>query len=152
MSWIRMAISGVAFLSVASVAGAQAPQSAPPQGGAPPEAGARDGQRKGTGGGMKRLFNGIELTVTQRTQIQQIMEKYKTQRESLRASGGQQDGANASRDEALHAKADELMLKSYDEYRALLNADQQKIFDQNIAAIKARMEQRQKEGPRDSRT
>jgi len=148
MSWIRMAIAGVAFLGVASVATAQAPQAAPPQGGAQPE-GARDGQRKGAAGGMKRLFNGIELTVAQRTQVQQIMEKYKGQREALRASGGQADAAS---DEALHAKADELMRKSYDEYRALLNADQQKVFDQNIAAIKARMEQRQKEGPRDSRT
>lgn len=43
------------------------------------------------------------------------------------------------------------MTSSYAEYRAILNADQQKIFDQNVAEMKARKEQRKKQGQAGSR-
>jgi hypothetical protein len=39
----------------------------------------------------------------------------------------------------------EMSTKSHAEYRAILTADQQTIFDKNVAEMKARMEQRQKQ-------
>lgn len=133
MSWIRMAIAGVAFLGVTSAATAQAPQGGP------------DGPRMGRQGGMsKMLFNGIDLTDAQKAQIQQISEKYKAQHEALRPAGGQMQGPP---DDATHAKMEAIMTQSNAEYRAILNADQQKIFDQNLAEMKSRMDQHMKHGP-----
>jgi len=137
-----MAIAGVAFLGVASVAGAQAPQ------GGPPPQGGQEGRRMGPGGMSKMLFNGIQLTDAQKTQVQQIAEKYKAEREALRPAGGQMQGPP---DDATRAKMDEIRNKSNAEYRAILNADQQKIFDQNVADMKARKDQRKKQGPPGSR-
>ena len=143
MSWIRMAIAGVAFLGAASVGAAQAPQ------GGPPAQGEHGGMRKGGHDGMsKMLFNGIELTDAQKAQVQQIMEKYKAQHEALRPAGSQMQGPP---DDAARAKMEELMNSAHAEYRAILNADQQKVFDQNVADMKARMEQRKKQGPPGSR-
>ena len=137
MSWIRMAIAGVAFLGVASVATAQAPHDG------------HDGPRMGRQSGVaKMLFHGIELTEAQKVQVHQIGEKYKAQREALRPAGGQIQGPP---DDATRAKMDEIKTRSTAEYRAILTADQQKVFDQNIAEMKARMEQRRKGGPPGSR-
>ena len=133
MSWIRMAIAGVAFLGVASVATAQAPQGAP------------DGPRMGRQGGMsKMLFNGIDLTDAQKAQVEQISQKYKAQREALRPAGGQMQGPP---DDVTRAKMDAIRTQANAEYRAILTADQQKIFDQNVAEMKSRMEQRKHKGP-----
>ena len=96
----------------------------------------------------KMLFKGIELTDAQKAQVEQISQKYKAQREALRPAGGQMQGPP---DDATRAKMEELKNQSNAEYRAILNADQQKIFDQNVAAMKARMEQRKKQGPPGSR-
>lgn len=143
MSWIRMAIAGVAFLGAASVGAAQAPQ------GAPPAHGDHAGpQKSGRGGGSKMLFNGIELTEAQKAQVEQISEKYRAQHEALRSASGQTQGPP---DEAARAKRQELMNASHAEYRAILNADQQNIFDQNVAEMKARKEQRKKPAPSGSR-
>jgi Spy/CpxP family protein refolding chaperone len=134
MSWIRLGLTGVALVCMASVAGAQAPQGGPPQGG--PQA--------GRGGGMSRmLFAGIDLTDAQKDQVQKIAEKYRPQRQALMPAGGMQAGPP---DDATRAKMMELTTKSHAEYRAILTADQQKIFDKNVADMKARMEQRQKQG------
>ena len=133
MSWIRMAIAGVAFLGVASVASAQG---TPPQG---------DKQHAGPGGPgrmSQMLFAGIDLTDAQKDQIAKIGEKYKAEREALRPAGGQMQGPP---DEATRAKMNDIRTKSNAEYRAVLTADQQKIFDKNIADMKARMDARQKQ-------
>ena len=133
MSWIRMAIAGVAFLGVASVATAQAPQGGP------------DGPKMGRQGGMsKRLFNNIDLTDAQKAQIDQISQKYKAQREALRPAGGQMQGPP---DDATRAKMDAIRTQMNSEYRAILNADQQKVFDQNVAEMKSRKQK----GPPGSR-
>ena len=137
MSWIRMAIAGVAFLGVASVATAQAPQ------GGPPLQGGQEARKMG-GGGSKMLFNGIELTDAQKAQVEQISQKYKAQREALRPAGGQMQGPP---DDATRAKMDAIRTQANAEYRAILNADQQKIFDQNVAEMKSRMDQRKHKGP-----
>lgn len=133
MSWIRMAIAGVAFLGVASVASAQGPQGGPPQQGGQQARGQRMTQM---------LFAGIDLTDAQKDQIAKIGEKYQAEREALRPAGGQQAGPP---DSATRAKMDDIRTKSNADYRAVLTADQQKIFDKNIADMKARMEARQKQ-------
>ena len=140
MSWIRLALTGAALVSVASVASAQYPQGAPPQGGPPGQGGPQGGR----GGGMSRmLFNGIDLTDAQKDQVQKIMEKYRAERQALMPAGGQQAGPP---DDATRAKMMELSTKSQAEYRAILTADQQKVFDKNVAEMKERMQQRQKQG------
>ena len=88
------------------------------------------------------LFAGIELTDAQKDQIAKIDEKYKAEREALRPAGGQMQGPP---DEATRAKFSEIRTKSQADYRAVLTADQQKIFDKNIDDMKARMEARQKQ-------
>ncbi len=131
MSWIRLGLAAVAFASIASVASAQG---GPPQGG--PQA--------GRGGGMSRmLFVGINLTDAQKDQVQKINDKYRAERQALMPAGGMQAGPP---NDATRAKMMELSTKSQAEYRAILTADQQNIFDKNVADMKARMEQRQKQG------
>ena len=74
MSWIKLAVAGIALCAGASVASAQgtppanAPQGAP-QG---PQAGPREG---GRGRGMQMLFEGITLTEAQQKQLQDINDK-----------------------------------------------------------------------------
>jgi Spy/CpxP family protein refolding chaperone len=92
----------------------------------------------------KMLFKGIELTDAQKAQVEQISQKYKAQREALRPTGGQMQGPP---DDATRAKMDAIRTQSNAEYRAILTADQQKIFDQNVAEMKARKRQ----GPPGSR-
>lgn len=135
MSWIRLALAGAALVSVASVASAQGPQGRPPPQG---------GQQGGRGaGGSRMLFNGIDLTDAQKDQVEKIMEKYRAERQALMPAGGQQAGPP---DEATRAKMMELSTRSRAEYRAILTAGQQKVFDKNIADMKERMEQRLKQG------
>ena len=141
MSWIRLSIAGAAFLGVASVASAQG--TPPVQGGPPPQGGPQGGMQMGRGGGMSRmLFNGIDLTDAQKDQVQKIMEKYRAERQALMPAGGAMQGPP---DSASRAKMMEMSTKSQAEYRAILTADQQTIFDKNVAEMKARMEQRQKQ-------
>jgi Spy/CpxP family protein refolding chaperone len=89
------------------------------------------------------MLAGIDLTEAQKDQVQKITEKYILQRQALMPAGGMQAGPL---DNATRAKMMELTTKQVAEYRAILTADQQKIFDKNIAGMKARMEQRQKQG------
>ena len=130
MSWIRMAIAGVVFMGVASVASAQ---------------GGPGGPRMDRGGMNRMLFAGIELTDAQKDQIQKISEKYRAEREALRPAGAQNEGPPPPPDDATRAKMDAIRAKSNAEYRAVLTADQQVIFDKNLAEMKARMEERMKQ-------
>jgi Spy/CpxP family protein refolding chaperone len=88
------------------------------------------------------LFAGIDLTDAQKDQIAKIGEKFKAEREALRPAGGQMQGPP---DEATRAKMNDIKTRSNAEYRAVLTADQQNIFDKNVADMKARMEARQKQ-------
>ena len=137
MSWIKLTVAGIALCAGASVAGAQgappagAPQGAPqgPQGG-PPPGGMRGGR------GMAMLFEGITLTEAQQKQVQDISEKYRAQMRELMPNGMQ----GGPPDDATRAKMDELRTKQNAEIRALLTADQQTIFDKNVAEAKKRRE------------
>src|SRR6476659_7400597 len=128
MSWIKLAVAGVALCAGASVAGAQgAPQG--PQGG-PPPGGMRGGR------GMAMLFEGITLTEAQQKQVQDISEKYRGQMRELMPNGMQ----GGPPDDATRAKMDDIRTKQNAEIRALLTAEQQTIFDKNLAEAKKRRE------------
>src|SRR5206468_4102161 len=106
--------------------------------GGPPQGGPQGRSARMT----QMLFAGIDLTDAQKDQIAKIGEKYQAEREALRPAGGQQAGPP---DSTTRAKMDDIRAKSNAEYRAVLTADQQKIFDKNIADIKARIDARQKQ-------
>jgi Spy/CpxP family protein refolding chaperone len=148
MSWIRMAIGGAAFVGIASVASAQAQQG----GGAQEQGPAK--QKQGVAGEpgaarearmAKRVFAGIDLTEAQNAQVQKIMEKANGEMQALMpaATGGEKP---AKPDDATRAKMMEISAKAQAEYRTILTADQQQIFDKNVAEIKARMDKRKQQG------
>jgi Spy/CpxP family protein refolding chaperone len=131
MTAIRIAALGVALLAgSAAVAGAQAATQAPTQQG-------------GRRGGFNRSLNGIELTEAQKAKVAEIDAKYAPEltavRESMQGGG---DRAEAFK------KMQAINEKRNPEVRAVLTAEQQAIFDKNLAEQKARMEQmRQGGGP-----
>jgi len=129
MSWIRLGIAAAAFVGVASVASAQG------QGGNPPQSGEQQGSPK-EARIARRLFLGIDLTAAQNQQLEKIMEKYAAEKRASPADNA---------DEATRARKIDMIIRSQAEYRTILTADQQKIFDKNAAELKARMEERQKQ-------
>jgi len=138
MSWIKMAVAGVALVASASIAGAQgAPAGAPPQGA--PQGGPQGGPPRG-GRGMAMLFEGITLTDAQQKQVQDIGEKYRAQQRELMPNGMQ----GGPPDDATRAKLDDIRTKQNAEIRAVLTADQQTIFDKNVAEAKKRREEMMK--------
>ena len=134
MKAIRIAALGVALLAgTAAIAGAQGVTQAPTQQGGP----------GGGRGGFNRSMNGIELTDAQKTKVAEIQAKYQPDLQAIRES--MQGGGD--RAEAF-TKMQAIRDKMNPEIRAVLTADQQTIFDKNLAEQKARMEQmRQGGGP-----
>ena len=131
MKAIRIAALGIALLAgSAAVASAQA--------GAP----AQQGQGGGRGG-FNRSMNGIELTEAQKAKVAEITAKYQPEMQSIRES--MQGGGDRA---AAFTKMQAVREKMNPEIRAVLTAEQQTIFDKNLAEQKARMEQmRQGGGP-----
>jgi len=131
MKAIRIAALGVALLaSTTAIAGAQAPAAGAPQ------------QQGGPGGGRgNRTLNGIELTDAQKTKVAEINAKYQPELQAIRESmQGGGDRAQA------FTKMQAINDKRNPEIRAVLTADQQVIFDKNLAEQKARMEQMRQGG------
>jgi len=131
MKAIRIAALGVALLAGSTaVAGAQAATQAPAQQG-------------GRRGGFNRSLNGIELTEAQKAKVAEIDAKYAPELQAVRESmQGGGDRAEAFK------KMQAINEKRNPEIRAVLTAEQQTIFDKNLAEQKARMEQmRQGGGP-----
>jgi Spy/CpxP family protein refolding chaperone len=91
-------------------------------------------RRAGGMGGM--LLKDINLTDAQKEQVKTIREKYLPQqmelRKSVQAVGGPPD-------EATRAKMTALQNQQAAEIRAILTADQQAVFDKNLADMKSRM-------------
>ena len=133
MKAIRIAALGVALLAASTaVAGAQAASQAPTQQGGP-----------GGRGGFNRTMNGIELTDAQKTKVAEIQAKYQPDLQAVRES--MQGGGDRA---AAFTKMQAIRDKMNPEIRAVLTAEQQVIFDKNLAEQKARMEQmRQGGGP-----
>src|ERR1044072_3416060 len=101
----------------------------------------QQGRGEGRGGGRMSewLLKDINLTDAQKDQLKTIREKYVPQqmelRKAVQATGGPPD-------EATRAKMMALQQKQSAEIRAILTADQQVVFDKNVAAMKARMAER----------
>ena len=138
MSWIRLAVAGIALCAGATVASAQG---APPAG-APPMGGPQ-GPQGGPGGrggrGMAMLFEGITLTDAQQAKVDSITAKYRAERQKMMPNGM----GGGPPDEGMRAKKMEMMDKQNGEIRAVLTADQQKTFDANVEKRKQMMQQRQ---------
>ena len=138
MSWIRLAVAGMALCAGATVASAQG---APPAG-APPMGGPQ-GPQGGPGGrggrGMAMLFEGITLTDAQQAKVDSITAKYRAERQKMMPNGM----GGGPPDEGMRAKMMEMMDKQNGEIRAVLTADQQKTFDANVEKRKQMMQQRQ---------
>ncbi len=134
MKAIRIAALGVALLAGGTaVAGAQAATQAPTQQGGP----------GGGRGGFNRTMNGIELTDAQKAKVAEIQAKYQPELAAVRES--MQGGGDRA---AAFTKMQAIRDKMNPEIRAVLTAEQQAIFDKNLAEQKARMEQmRQGGGP-----
>ena len=134
MKAFRIAALGVALLAGSTaIAGAQAATQAPTQQGGP----------GGGRGGFNRTLNGIELTEAQKAKVAEIQAKYQPEMQAIRESM-QAGGDRAAGFTKMQAVRD----KMNPEIRAVLTADQQVIFDKNLAEQKARMEQmRQGGGP-----
>jgi Spy/CpxP family protein refolding chaperone len=125
-------IATLAFALCAGLTSVAAAQGQPePQG---------QGERRGGGmGGM--LLKDITLTDAQKDQIKTIREKYLPQqmelRKAVQATGGPPDQATMT-------KMQDLQEKQAAEIRAILTADQQKVFDGNLKEMRDRMEARRK--------
>lgn len=134
MKAIRIAALGVALLAGSTaIAGAQAATQPPTQQGGP----------GGGRGGFNRAMNGIELTDAQKTKVAEIQAKYQPDLQAIRES--MQGGGDRA---AAFTKMQAIRDKMNPEIRAVLTAEQQAIFDKNLAEQKARMEQmRQGGGP-----
>lgn len=135
MSWIKLAVAGLALCASASVASAQG---APPAGG-PPPGGPQGGPGMRGGRGMAMLFEGITLTDAQQTKVDSITAKYRAERQKMMPNGM----GGGPPDEGMRAKMTEMMTKQNAEIRAVLTADQQKTFDANVEKRKQMMQQRQ---------
>ena len=131
MSWIKLAVAGIALCASASVAGAQGA----PAGTTPPQGAAQPGQARG-GRGMGMLMEGITLSEAQQAKLDEISAKYRAERQKLMPNGRQ----GGPPDDATRAKMGEMMEKQSVEIRAILTADQQKTFDANVEKRKLMMQ------------
>ena len=98
-----------------------------------PEAGAQGGRRPGMGG---MILQGITLTEAQKTQQKAIREKYAPQMMQVRKTA-QTTGTPMDQ-----AKLAEIRSAQLSELRAILTAEQQVIFDRNVAEMRSRSPER----------
>ncbi len=118
MQAIRI-LAAAALVFVASTAAAQGGQGGP-------------GGGMGQGGGMGRmnemLFKDITLTDAQKAKIDSIQAHARTEMQALMQSGGMQDPATRE-------KMTEMRAKQNKDIRDVLTAEQQVVFDKNLAAM-----------------
>jgi Spy/CpxP family protein refolding chaperone len=127
MKAIRIATLAAALcVGMTSVAAAQ--------GAEPPKQGQGEMRRGGGMGGM--LLKDINLTDAQKTQVKTIRDKYVPQLMELRKSA---QAVGGPPDEATRAKMTDLQNKQAAEIRTILTADQQAVFDKNLAEMKEHM-------------
>ena len=79
---------------------------------------------------MQALFKDITLTPAQQAKIDSIRARYSTQMPAF-TPGSRPDSAT-------RAKMRDLFRRQDDEIRAVLTGDQQKIWDKNVAELRAR--------------
>jgi Spy/CpxP family protein refolding chaperone len=133
MKAIRIATLAIALcVGVTSVGAAQGQPEPSKQG---------QGEMRRGGGMGGWLLKDITLTEAQKAQIKVIREKYAPRQMEIRRAV-QTTGVPA--DAATHARMMELHSQQAAEIRPILTADQQVIFDKNLAEVKARMDGRHK--------
>ena len=113
--------------------------------------------------GINVALRGIQLTDAQRTQVSAIQKKYQDQFKAMRDSAKpaphiardakqNRDTAAAraafSRMQARRARVEQLQAQQRNEIRAVLTAEQQNTFDQNVTEMQARGERRGRRGGR----
>jgi Spy/CpxP family protein refolding chaperone len=128
-----MKVIRIATLAIALCAGMTSIASAQGR----PEPQGQGGRGGGGMGGM--LLKDITLTDAQKDQIKTIREKYLPQQMELRKAA---QATGSAPDEATRTKMMDLQTRQAADIRALLTADQQAIFDKNMADMKARAEAR----------
>jgi Spy/CpxP family protein refolding chaperone len=128
----RMKVIRIATLAFALCAGLTSVAAAQGQ----PEPQGQGEMRRGGGMGGT-LLKDITLTDAQKAQIKTIREKYLPQQMELRKAT-QATGKPA--DEATYSKMMDLQEKQAAEIRAVLTPDQQSVFDQNLKALRDRMD------------
>ena len=129
MKVIRIAALAAALCAgITSIAAAQ---------GKPEPQGKGEMRRGGGMGGM--LLKDITLTDAQKEQIKTIREKYMPQQMELRKAA---EATGSPADEGTRGKIMDLQAKQVADIRAVLTADQQAVFDKNLAEMKARMDAR----------
>lgn len=97
-------------------------------------------------GGQSRRnvqLDGIELTDSQKSRLDDIQKKYQPEMMALRTE--LQNGGDRAE---LMRKSSALRDRSSADIRAILTPDQQVVFDKHTAEMKARMEQAQRQAPR----
>jgi len=122
MSWMKLAVAGLALCAGASAASAQGA----PAAGGPPQGGARGGR------GMAMLFEGITLTDAQQVRVDSVRAKYAAERQKMMPNGM----GGGPPDESMRAKMMEMNDKQNVELRAILSADQQKAFVADSASAR----------------
>jgi periplasmic protein CpxP/Spy len=137
-----MARSLVSVLSFAALIAAcstnSPPESSTIQPGAPNASTAdagRDGRGRGGPGGVGRdqaLLRNITLSADQQQRVDTIRARYRTQMEQMR-------GQNSGDRDANRTQMRTMMEKQQAEIRDVLTPDQQRVFDQNVADLRARM-------------
>jgi len=118
-------LAGALILLGSSVALAQTPGGAY---GSPPGPGGFAARR------MQRLLQGITLTPEQQAKVDSITARYRPQMPAFTPG--------AFPDSATRAKLREVNDRQDAEIRAVLTADQQQVWDDNVAQMRARMRQR----------
>jgi len=100
---------------------------------AAPAAYAQGGGGGGQGGGraMERLMTGITLTDKQKTSVDSIQQAFRAQMPAMTPG--------TPPDSATRAKMGEIRQKQYAAIRTVLTPDQQKVFDKNLADMRANM-------------
>ncbi|MEO0514166.1 MAG: Spy/CpxP family protein refolding chaperone [Planctomycetota bacterium] len=112
-----------------------------------PERGEKGERGERTGrGGAKAVFEGVELTDEQQEAVREIMESKKAERDEIRAE--MRDARESGDQEAMKAIGERMMSlmdETHEAVRAELTADQQAQFDENLAKLKEKAEQRRAE-------
>ena len=130
MKVFRIATLAVALLAAGTAdVAAQAPAGA--QGGG--------GGGGGRGRGITALIEGITLTEAQQAKFTEIQTKYQPQLAAAREAAA---GDRAAMMQGMQAIND----KMYPELRAVLTAEQATVWDKNVEARKARLQQMQQGG------
>lgn len=117
MQKFKLALVAAMLVGVTSIASAQDPQPAAPQG---------QGGRPNPQQMMERMMAGITLSAAQKTQMDSLMKSFADQRAAM-----MQD--QSMDQDARRAKGREMRQKQTEAIKAILTDDQKKIYEKNVA-------------------